>query len=75
MGEEVAWKSESTKMTACEALLLSKAVQEPLLQCDFLSTLLKSRHIRNCHFCCCYYYTTLIWIHILQEDLRADLEV
>lgn len=31
--------------------------------------------IRNSYFCCCYYYTTVIQIHILQEDLWADLEV
>lgn len=31
MGEEVAWKSESTKMTACEASLPAKAAQEPAL--------------------------------------------
>lgn len=31
--------------------------------------------IHDCYFCCCYYYTTVIRIHILQEDLQADLEV
>lgn len=55
----------------------------------FLQKLLKNRHysvisgarywkvgtICDCYFCCCYYYTTVIRIHILQEDLWADLEV